>query len=161
MQQLNGVNGDLRKGTARACLVKGLVLFQVPSGWHLPHLQCFRAGSSFKHWERSFQLALSYQNCTEKYLRPFEKLTQPEVGSSGHKLAYSNETRWGMYVTWPLVFFLVHTRNFIVSKLKTDFNWNSWGGVLIWTQMEHPKGIKGELSNYPPPQQTWKSQYVG
>ena len=81
---------------------------------------------------RVFQFAWSYLNCTEEYLRPFEKLTQPKIGSSRHKLAYLDEILWGMYIAWTLVFFPEHTRNlygcFIVSKLKADFSWNSWVG---------------------------------
>lgn len=79
-----------------------------------------------------FQFSLSYLNCTEKCLHPFEKLTQSKIGSSTHKLTYLDEILWGMYITWPRVFFPGHTKNFydcfMVSKLKADFSWTSWVG---------------------------------
>lgn len=50
---------------------------------------------------------------------------------------------------------------FYSQQVKSRVQLKQLGGPLIWSQMEHPEGIKGKLSNYPAPQQAWKSQYVG
>lgn len=131
MQQFCGVYGDFRKGTVRASPVKVWSSFSQL----LPHPWFVGLGVLFcspKHWKKSFSLlsAISVaQNCTYVLLKSLHnpKWDPPDTG-----WLYLEDILWGICITSPLVFSPEHTRNlydcFTVSKLKTEFRWNSWVG---------------------------------
>lgn len=150
MQQLHVVNGNSDKALWEHAQLR-LVLLPAAStsvdfqGWE----QLF---SSLRHWEWSFGL-LCPTKLHGKVLNIL--LDSHNVAQNWFLQVQTGWLRWnslgnGHHLT-TRIFSSAHQEFkwlFYSQHIKSSLQLKQRGGPLVWTPVEHPKGIKGELSDY-------------